>query len=79
LIGRDYVEREYTSHLKESDDAEGMVEAGVVDGALDIFAQRGEWEKVFEIAGKAGGDQLNRYAFPFLQQALDKGACSRCY
>lgn len=80
------MEREYTSHLKDSDDAEGMVEAGVVDGALDIYAQRGEWEKVFEIAGKAGGDQLNRYAFPFMQQMLEKGAfrsvvpdCNRGY
>ena len=45
-IGRDMVEREYTSHLRASNDADGMVQAGVVDGALDLYAQRGDWDKV---------------------------------
>lgn len=77
------MEREYTAHLKASNDADGMVEAGVVDGALDLYAQRGEWDKVFEVASKdasagaggggGGGDSLNRYAVPFMQQCLEKG------
>jgi hypothetical protein len=40
------VEREYTAHLRDAKDADAMVEAGVVDGALDLYAQRGEWDKV---------------------------------
>lgn len=84
---RDYVEREYTSHLKSAGDADGMVAAGAVDTALDIFVQRGEWEKVFEVAAKEGGETLARYTFPYMEQTLEKGehrwsvcdgVCSAC-
>ena len=77
------VEREYTSHLRASNDADGMVQAGVVDGALDLYAQRGEWDKVLEVASKEGGDSLNRYSVPFMSQYLERGngsrdRCCRC-
>lgn len=75
---RDYVEGEYAKHLKSAGDADGMVKMGAVDTALDIFAQRGEWEKVFEVAGKEGGEKLAHYAFPFMQQMLDDGRATDC-
>jgi hypothetical protein len=70
---RDMVEREYTSHLRASNDADGMVEAGVVDGALDLYAQRGEWDRVFEVAGKDSGESLSRYAPAYITASLEKG------
>ncbi len=70
---RDLVEREYTAHLRASNDADGMVQAGVVDGALDLYVQRGEWDKVLEISSKEGGESMNRYGAVFMQQYLERG------
>eukprot|EP01029_Cantina_marsupialis_P015583 TRINITY_DN3415_c0_g1_i3.p1 TRINITY_DN3415_c0_g1~~TRINITY_DN3415_c0_g1_i3.p1 ORF type:complete len:801 (+),score=314.00 TRINITY_DN3415_c0_g1_i3:205-2607(+) len=44
-----YVEGAYTRHLSEKGDASALVKAGNVDQGLEMFAERGEWEKVFEI------------------------------
>ena len=79
VVFRDMVEREYTSHLRASNDADGMVQAGVVDGALDLYAQRGEWDKVLEVASKEGGESLNRYSVPFMTQYLERGARTAAY
>lgn len=45
----DYVENAYVKHLKSSGHADALIEVDI-DAGLEIYAQRGEWEKCLETA-----------------------------
>ena len=48
----DYVENAYVKHLKTSGHAEALVEVDA-DAGLEMYAQRGDWDKCLEIASSA--------------------------
>ncbi|TPX67270.1 hypothetical protein SpCBS45565_g03981 [Spizellomyces sp. 'palustris'] len=56
----DYVENAYVAHLKSTGHAEDLVNVDVL-AALDMYAQRGEWDKCLETASSQGPDALNKY------------------
>ncbi|KAJ3089478.1 hypothetical protein HK102_006328 [Quaeritorhiza haematococci] len=56
----DYVENAYVVHLKSQGHAEKLVDVDVVAG-LDMFAQRGEWDKCLETAARQDQEVLIKY------------------
>eukprot|EP01137_Pigoraptor_chileana_P037243 Opistho-2@34026 len=57
---RDYVETAYVKHLKSAGHAEKLVDVDVIAG-LDMFVQRGEWNKCIEKAQSQGAEVLGKY------------------
>ncbi|KAI8928779.1 hypothetical protein BC831DRAFT_447367 [Entophlyctis helioformis] len=57
---KDYVETAYITHLKSTGHAEALVDVDVGAG-LEIYAQRGEWDKCLEKAASQNRDVLNKY------------------
>ena len=57
-----YVQQHHAQHLVAARDAEGLASAGNAAQAVELFAQRGDWERVHELAAQAGPDAQARYA-----------------
>ncbi|KAJ3205663.1 hypothetical protein HDU82_005043 [Entophlyctis luteolus] len=56
----EYLETTYISHLKNQQNADALVNVDATAG-LDLFVQRGEWEKCLEKASAVSQDMLNKY------------------
>ncbi|KAJ1542553.1 hypothetical protein HK096_009264, partial [Nowakowskiella sp. JEL0078] len=56
----EYVENAHVKHLRSQGMADQLVNLDVSAG-LDLFAQRGEWEKCLQTANSQGKDVLNKY------------------
>lgn len=69
---QDYVERSYRKHVVRSDNPEGCIDTGNVDAGLDIYAQRGQWKKVFEVCQKEKPSVRARYAFRYAAKLVDE-------
>ena len=57
-----YVQQHHAQHLVAARDAEGLASAGNAAQAVELFAQRGDWERVHELAAQAGPDAQAKYA-----------------
>ncbi|KAK3595246.1 hypothetical protein CHS0354_010853 [Potamilus streckersoni] len=55
-----YVEHRYKEHLKHQGKADAMVDVDVVSG-LDMYIERGEWEKALEVAEQQNPKVLHKY------------------
>ncbi|KAI9096123.1 hypothetical protein DFS34DRAFT_154359 [Phlyctochytrium arcticum] len=56
----EYVENAYVGHLKTTGHAEDLVNIDVAAG-LDMYAQRGEWDKCLDTASQQGPEALSKY------------------
>ncbi|KAJ3041103.1 hypothetical protein HDU99_010117, partial [Rhizoclosmatium hyalinum] len=56
----EYLETTYISHLKTQQNADALVNVDATAG-LDLFVQRGEWDKCLEKAAALGGEILPKY------------------
>ncbi|XP_005948489.1 intraflagellar transport protein 172 homolog [Haplochromis burtoni] len=56
----DYVDQKYKEHLKNQGRVESLVGVDVM-AALDIYAERGQWEKCLETASKQTFQILHKY------------------
>eukprot|EP00939_MAST-03C_sp_MAST-3C-sp1_P000124 g124.t1 len=70
---RDYVEKAYRSHVVRSDNPQGCIETGNVGAGLDIYAQRGQWKKVFEVCKNEKPSIRGRYAFKYATKLMSDG------
>lgn len=73
------VEKAYNAHLLQEGDAGALVKGGsaeqVSDG-LEIFAKKGEWDKLFEVAQQQGLDsQTTKYSMMYATVLADQGKC----
>ncbi|KAJ3290304.1 hypothetical protein HK104_006864 [Borealophlyctis nickersoniae] len=68
----EYVENAYVAHLKDTGHAEVLVNVDVGAG-LEMFAQRGEWDKCLDTAASQGADILNKYLLTFAVQMIKEG------
>ena len=59
---QEYVQQHHAQHLVAARDAEGLASAGNAAQAVELFAQRGDWERVHELAAQAGPDAQAKYA-----------------
>ncbi|KAL2912183.1 hypothetical protein HK105_208316 [Polyrhizophydium stewartii] len=69
---KDYVENAYIAHLKTAGHAEALVDVDVSAG-LDIYAQRGEWEKCLDKAATQSRDVLSKYLAAFAAAVCKDG------
>lgn len=77
---RDYAETAYQKHLASAGAAEALVDTGdkrAVSTAVDMYVQRGDWARVFDVATKEGSTVFTKYQFTYLAQALDKGKAAQ--
>eukprot|EP00742_Colponemidia_sp_Colp-10_P004835 GILJ01005162.1.p1 GENE.GILJ01005162.1~~GILJ01005162.1.p1 ORF type:complete len:1182 (-),score=172.76 GILJ01005162.1:116-3661(-) len=63
----DYVANAFRSYLIQSKQADQLVHHGDVHSGLDMYAQRGEWQRCLEIAQEQGPDVLNKYVSQYLR------------
>jgi hypothetical protein len=70
-----YVDEQYTSHLVASRNADELASRGDAGSAIDLYCQQGEWTKVYELAGRQGGNAVGIYA---ARQAMVKVGLLRC-
>ncbi|KAJ3234644.1 hypothetical protein HDU78_005723 [Chytriomyces hyalinus] len=56
----EYLENTYISHLKTQQNADALVNVDATAG-LDLFAQRGEWDKCLEKASGVGPEVMHKY------------------
>ncbi|XP_034555797.1 intraflagellar transport protein 172 homolog [Notolabrus celidotus] len=56
----DYVDQKYKEHLKDQGKVDSLVGVDVV-AALDMYAERGQWEKCLETASKQNFKILHKY------------------
>ncbi|KAJ3095379.1 hypothetical protein HDU97_007002 [Phlyctochytrium planicorne] len=68
----DYVESHYVSHLKSKGHADALVAVDIAAG-LDLFAQRGDWDKCLETAANQGADFLHKYLLSFTRAMMKEG------
>jgi hypothetical protein len=70
---RSMVEQAYQSHMSSAGDASGLVSAGKVSQGLDIFAQKGQWDELFDVCAKSAPEQGPRYATIYATQLIEDG------
>ena len=67
------VEQAYQSHMSSAGDASGLVSAGNITQGLDIYAQKGQWDELFDVCSKSAPEQGPRYATIYANQLIDDG------
>mmetsp|Transcript_15284 Transcript_15284/g.25210 ORF Transcript_15284/g.25210 Transcript_15284/m.25210 type:complete len:1767 (+) Transcript_15284:218-5518(+) len=68
----EYVEKNYVQHLLKNEKADALVETGNVAAALDLYASRGEWQKVFEVADQQGQETIEKYAVMYATRLMEE-------
>ncbi|XP_068135903.1 intraflagellar transport protein 172 homolog [Hyperolius riggenbachi] len=68
-----YVDEQYKDHLKNQGKVESLVGVDVV-AALDMYADRGQWEKCIEIAAKQNYKVLHKYIALFATHLIKEGS-----
>lgn len=63
-----YIEEKYTAHLVDNKAADELASRGMNAQALDMWAQKGDWNKVHDLASKQGPQVAARYALLHAQQ-----------
>lgn len=65
----DYVDQKYKDHLKNQGQVESLVDIDVM-AALDMYAERGQWEKCLETASKQNFKILHKYIALYATQLI---------
>ncbi|CAM9289225.1 unnamed protein product, partial [Laminaria digitata] len=70
------VESAYQQHLMRGEATEELLQMGQTNAALDILAQKGEWNRLWESAAKQGSgpETLSKYASLRARSVLDDDA-----
>ncbi|KAJ8009128.1 hypothetical protein DPEC_G00085660 [Dallia pectoralis] len=68
----DYVDQRYKEHLKNQGKADSLVGVDVM-AALDMYAERGQWEKCIEIASKQNYKILHKYVALYATHLIKEG------
>ncbi|CAN0169675.1 unnamed protein product, partial [Ectocarpus fasciculatus] len=70
------VESAYQQHLMRGEATEELLQMGQTNAALDILAQKGEWDRLWESAAKqeSGVETLAKYAGLRVRSVLDEEA-----
>ncbi|XP_074541957.1 intraflagellar transport protein 172 homolog [Halichoeres trimaculatus] len=68
----DYVDQKYKEHLKGQGKVDSLVDVDVV-AALDMYAERGQWEKCLETASKQNFKILHKYVALYATQLIKDG------
>ena len=58
---KNMVEQAYSNHMSSAGDASGLVSAGNITQGLDIYAQKGQWDELFDVCDKSAPEQGPRY------------------
>jgi len=70
---RGMVEEAYQSFMASGGDAAGLVSAGNITQGLDIYAQKGQWDELFDVCTKSAPEQGPRYATIYATQLIEDG------
>ncbi|XP_055005694.1 intraflagellar transport protein 172 homolog [Boleophthalmus pectinirostris] len=65
----DYVDQKYKEHLKNQGQVESLVGIDVM-AALDLYVERGQWDKCLEIASKQNFQILQKYVALYATQLI---------
>ncbi|XP_069028434.1 intraflagellar transport protein 172 homolog [Embiotoca jacksoni] len=68
----DYVDQRYKEHLKNQGRVESLVGVDVM-AALDIYAERGQWEKCLDTAAKQNFKILHKYVALYATHLIKEG------
>uniref|UniRef100_A0A3P8XGI6 IF140/IFT172/WDR19 TPR domain-containing protein n=1 Tax=Esox lucius TaxID=8010 RepID=A0A3P8XGI6_ESOLU len=68
----DYVDQRYKEHLKNQGKADSLVGVDVI-AALDLYAERGQWEKCIETASKQNYKILHKYVALYATHLIKEG------
>ncbi|KAE8605809.1 hypothetical protein XENTR_v10015326 [Xenopus tropicalis] len=68
----DYVDGQYKEYLKNQGKVESLVGVDVM-AALEMYAERGQWEKCIETAAKQNYKVLHKYAALFASHLITEG------
>ncbi|GMH63033.1 hypothetical protein TrST_g9919 [Triparma strigata] len=73
LSGR--VESAFQGHMVKAENTSGLMEMGHTGAALDVLAQRGDWDRLWETAAKerVGQAVTTKYSAMRVQQLVDDG------
>ena len=71
----DRVESAFSGYMVKAENTSGLMEMGHTDAALDVLAQRGDWDRLWETAAKerVGKNVTMKYAARRVQQLVDDG------
>lgn len=62
LALKKYVDEQYTSYLVYNKNADELATRGNAGQAIAVYAQQGDWDKVYELAAQQGPEQVRSYA-----------------
>lgn len=65
-------ERDYEKYLASKSDTEGLIGMGQADLALQILADKGEWNNCLSMAKNEGEHYLEKYTMLYAQKLLDE-------
>ena len=70
---RQLVENARENHMADTGDAHGLVRSGNVVAGLDILAQKGDWDKVFDLCTEQAPERGAFYAAQYASQLVQDG------
>ncbi len=72
---RERVENAFQGHMVKAEDTSGLMEMGHTSAALDVLAQRGDWDRLWDTAAKerVGAGVKMKFAAMRVQQLVDDG------
>ncbi|XP_024146740.1 intraflagellar transport protein 172 homolog [Oryzias melastigma] len=71
-----YVDQKYKEYLKNQGRVESLVDVDVM-AALDLYAERGQWDKCLETASKQNLKVLHKYVALYATQLIREGGAER--
>ncbi|KAG1963505.1 intraflagellar transport protein [Pimephales promelas] len=72
----EYVDRRYKDHLKNQGKVDSLVGVDVV-AALDMYAERGQWEKCIDTASKQNFKILHKYVALYATHLIKEGGAEK--
>ncbi|KAG7460913.1 hypothetical protein MATL_G00203920 [Megalops atlanticus] len=72
----DYVDQRYKEHLKNQGKVDSLVGVDVI-AALDMYVERGQWEKCIETASKQNFKILHKYIALYATHLIKEGECEK--
>ena len=65
-------QKDFQAYLASKSDTNGLMEMGQVDAALQVYANKGEWDTCLKMAQKEGEQYLEKYTMLYAQNLVDK-------
>ncbi|KAH0792949.1 selective LIM binding factor [Histomonas meleagridis] len=63
---------EYQQYLAQNQNTSGLIEIGQIDKALNILAQKGDWQTCLSNAQKEGEQYLEKYTMLYAQELINQ-------